>query len=76
MRVIAMRGKRSRARPAPDARFATHSVVWPRLADGRFSPAMRKSSRSRLEASAALLLLGGVGPDVRPEPIVPPWPSA
>ncbi len=59
-----------------DDRNATASVVRPRLADGCFSPTMRKPSRSRLEASAALLLLGGVGPDVRPGAIVPPWLSA
>jgi hypothetical protein len=56
--------------------YATASVVRPRLAEGCFSPTMRKPSRSRLEASAALLLLGGVGPDVRPGAIVPPWLSA
>ena len=39
----------------------TAAVVWPRLADGCFSPAMQKPSRSRSAASAALLLLYGIG---------------
>ena len=42
-------------------RFATASVVSPRLVDGCFSPAMHKPSRSRPGACAALLLPHGVG---------------
>ena len=48
-------------RPRAGDAYATASVVSPRLADGCFSPAMHKPSRSRPAASAALLLHYGVG---------------
>ena len=47
-------------RPRAGDAYATASVVSPRLADGCFSPAMQKPSRSR-PASAALSLHYGVG---------------
>ena len=57
--------------------FATASVVSPRLADGCFSPAMQKPSRSRPAPSVALIaLLYGLGRPLRPGAIVPPRPSA
>ena len=74
--MIAFAAPDRRTRRRACLRNATASVVRPRLADGCFSPTMHKPSGSRLEASAALLLLGGVRPDVRPGVIVPPWLSA
>ncbi len=48
-------------------RLATAPVVSPRLADGCFTPAMHKPSRSRPAASAALLLLYSPRPTSRPK---------
>ena len=54
--MIAIDGEQSCAAAGRRDRFATASVVSPPLADGCFSPAMQKPSRSRRAASTALLL--------------------
>ena len=48
--------KQASAGSTRDESYATASVVSPPLADGCFSPAMQKPSRSRRAASTALLL--------------------
>ena len=66
-RAIAMATEDCSRVAASRDRFATASVVWPRLGDGCFTPAMQKPSRSRPAASAALLLLYGITPASGPE---------
>jgi len=59
-RLVSTASTRARPRAAVIA-MPRPQLFSPRLADGCFSPAMHKPSRSKPAASAALLLLYGIG---------------